>query len=98
MANIRDQIETMCFKPLRGGYVYRASSPWLFGRPEHYFVTQAQKADLRSAFLSCAYSRHPLFSDGLSFQLLCLAAAFVSLTMRFLIIAVRKTRAKEHTG
>lgn len=43
-------------------------------------------------------SRHPLFSDGLSFLHFCLAAEFVSLTVRFLIIAVRKTRAKEHTG
>ena len=72
MANIRDQIETMCFKPLRGGYVYRASSPWLFGRPEHYFVTQAQKADLRSAFLSCATLAIRCF------QTACLSSSFAS--------------------
>ena len=215
MSNIRDQIEAMCFKPLRGGYVYRASSPWLFGRPEHYFVTEAQKAeilallvpshpkrrlvlviaslivwtlataaavwtfgsgqdnptgydllalaglilvpiflamliaahmqrrrlapvlaalpptderitrnDMRRAATSvvsfkravlmgmmCAAmsiveigvlvdrnSRHPLLSDGLSFLHFCLVAAFVALTARFLMIAVRETRAKEHAG
>jgi hypothetical protein len=46
MPTIRDQIEAMCFKRSGDGYVYRASSPWVLGSPDHYFVTEAQKAEI----------------------------------------------------
>jgi hypothetical protein len=32
------------FKPVSGGYVYRAPNNWLFGSGEHFLVTEGQKA------------------------------------------------------
>ena len=32
------------FKPVSGGYVYRAPNTWLFGSAEHFLVTEGQKA------------------------------------------------------
>jgi hypothetical protein len=32
------------FKPVSGGYVYRAPNTWLFGSRRHFLVTEAQKA------------------------------------------------------
>jgi hypothetical protein len=34
------------FKPTEGGYVFRAPNPWVFGQANHYFVTDAQKAQI----------------------------------------------------
>ena len=32
------------FKPVSGGYAYRAPNAWLFGSREHFLVTEGQKA------------------------------------------------------
>src|SRR5262249_24855044 len=37
------------FKPVEGGFLYRAPNPWVFGRYRHYFVNAEQKATLASA-------------------------------------------------
>lgn len=34
------------FKPVPGGFVYRAPKEWLIGRSNHYFVTEAQKNEI----------------------------------------------------
>ena len=34
------------FKPVPGGFVYRAPNAWLIGRGKFYFVTEAQKAEI----------------------------------------------------
>lgn len=34
------------FKPTEGGYVFRAPNPWVLGPANHYFVTDAQKAQI----------------------------------------------------
>src|SRR5262245_15524818 len=44
-----DGMEELTFRPVEGGFVYRAPSPWLFGRYRHYFVNAEQKAVLASA-------------------------------------------------
>lgn len=36
------------FKPVPGGWVYRAPNPWVFGDTPHYFVTDAQKAEIEN--------------------------------------------------
>jgi hypothetical protein len=41
-----DGMQELSFKPVTGGYLYRAPSPWLFGPTQHYVVTEAQKAAL----------------------------------------------------
>ena len=41
-----DGMQELSFKPVTGGYLYRAPSPWLFGRTQHYVVTEEQKAAL----------------------------------------------------
>jgi hypothetical protein len=34
------------FKATSGGYVFQAPSPWMFARPRHYLVDEAQKVQL----------------------------------------------------
>jgi len=38
-----DGMEQLSFKPVAGGFLYRAPSPWLVGRARHYVVSEAQK-------------------------------------------------------
>ena len=40
------------FKPVSGGYVYRAPNTWLFGPREHLFVTEGQKAAILATVTS----------------------------------------------
>ena len=34
------------FKPVEGGYVFQAPSPWIFARPSYYLVSDAKKAEI----------------------------------------------------
>ena len=34
------------FKPVDGGYVFQAPSPWIFARPSYYLVSDAKKAGI----------------------------------------------------
>ena len=34
------------FKPVDGGYVFQAPSPWIFARPSYYLVSDAKKAEI----------------------------------------------------
>ena len=40
------------FKPVSGGYVYRAPNAWLFGSREHFLVTEGQKAAILATVTS----------------------------------------------
>jgi hypothetical protein len=40
------------FKPVAGGYVYRAPNTWLFGSAEHFLVTEEQKAAILATVTS----------------------------------------------
>jgi hypothetical protein len=42
-------MEELTFRPVDGGYLYRAPNRWVFGRYRHYFVNADQKAALASA-------------------------------------------------
>jgi hypothetical protein len=42
-------MEELTFKPVEGGFLYRAPNPWVFGRSRHYFVNAEQKTTLASA-------------------------------------------------
>src|SRR5262249_19282971 len=44
-----DGMEELTFRPVEGGFLYRAPSPWVFGRYRHYFLDAEQKATLASA-------------------------------------------------
>jgi drug/metabolite transporter (DMT)-like permease len=44
-----DGMEELTFRPVEGGFLYRAPNPWVFGRYRHYFVNAEQKAVLASA-------------------------------------------------
>jgi hypothetical protein len=46
MSESRRQIDAMLFKPAPGGFIYRAPNPWIFGRADHYIVSEQQKAKL----------------------------------------------------
>jgi len=46
MSDNRRQIEAMLFKPVPGGFIYRAPNPWILGYANHYLVNEAQKAEL----------------------------------------------------
>jgi hypothetical protein len=34
------------FKPIEGGYVFQAPSPWVFARPSYYLVSAAKKVEI----------------------------------------------------
>ena len=38
-----DLLKAASFRPVADGYIYRAPKPWIFGRPDHYLVTEAQR-------------------------------------------------------
>jgi len=40
------EIESVLFKPVPGGFIYQAPNPWVFGRMRRYIVNDAQKAAL----------------------------------------------------
>lgn len=42
-------LESRGFRPVPGGYVFRVPSPWTFGRPGHYLVTDAQIEEIGEA-------------------------------------------------
>jgi hypothetical protein len=44
------------FKETRGGYLFRAPNPWLFGAGKHYLTDQAQRAEI----LELGRVRHPV--------------------------------------
>src|SRR5579862_5791535 len=46
MSETRNQVEAILFKPVPGGFVYRAPNPWIFGRADHFLVNEQQKAEL----------------------------------------------------
>ncbi len=46
MSESRRQIDAMLFKPAPDGFIYRAPNPWIFGRADHYIVSEQQKAEL----------------------------------------------------
>lgn len=52
------------FKPVSGGYVYRAPNRWLFGSRQHFLVTERQKAAILAAFTSS--TRLVLWTIGIS--------------------------------
>ena len=52
------------FKPVSGGYVYRAPNRWLFGSKEHFLVTERQKAAILAALTSS--TRPVLWITGIS--------------------------------
>ena len=58
------------FKPVSGGYVYRAPNAWLFGTRDHYLANDAQKGEILAAITSSG--RPVLWIMGLSWITLCL--------------------------
>ena len=40
--------KSVMFKPVAGGWVYRAPNPWVFGDAPHYLVNDAQKAQIEA--------------------------------------------------
>jgi hypothetical protein len=42
------------FKPVPGGYVYRAPNAWLFGASKHYLANETQKAEILTLINSTA--------------------------------------------
>jgi hypothetical protein len=52
------------FKPVSGGYVYRAPNTWLFGSAEHFLVTEGQKAAILATVTSTI--RPVLWITGIS--------------------------------
>jgi tetratricopeptide (TPR) repeat protein len=77
MTDARRSIEAALFKPVPGGFVYRAPNPWVFGRADHYLVDEAQKAGI----LALVTPRRPMLVLALCFGgfLLVAGAAVVAL-------------------
>jgi hypothetical protein len=34
------------FRPAASGFIYRAPNPWIYGRPDHYLVTAAERDEI----------------------------------------------------
>ena len=43
--------KSVMFKPVAGGWVYRAPNPWVFGDAPHYLVNDAQKAQIEAVII-----------------------------------------------
>jgi len=48
MGRVSDRTKSVMFKPVSGGWVYRAPNPWVFGDTPHYLVNEAQKAQIEA--------------------------------------------------
>jgi len=48
MSQAANNLNAVLFKPVPGGWVYRAPNPWVFGDTPHYFVNDAQKAQIEA--------------------------------------------------
>ena len=44
-------LKSVTFKPVAGGWVYRAPNPWVFGDAPHYLVNDAQKAQIEAIII-----------------------------------------------
>ena len=51
MDNGSERPKSVMFKPVAGGWVYRAPNPWVFGDAPHYFVNDAQKAQIEAVII-----------------------------------------------
>jgi hypothetical protein len=60
MSESRRQIDAMLFKPVPGGFIYRAPNPWIFGHANHYIVSEQQKSEL----LEMLVAPRPLLRGG----------------------------------
>jgi hypothetical protein len=52
MSENRRQIAATMFRPVPGGFIYRAPNPWVFGRGNHYIVNEQQRAELLAILVS----------------------------------------------
>ena len=41
-------VSSQAFKPVPGGWIYRAPNPWVFGDAPHYLVNDAQKMEIEA--------------------------------------------------
>jgi hypothetical protein len=48
MSDAVNKIKAATFKPVAGGWVYRAPNPWVFGDAPHYLVNDAQKTQIEA--------------------------------------------------
>ena len=51
MDNGSERPKSVMFKPVAGGWVYRAPNPWVFGDAPHYLVNDAQKAQIEAIII-----------------------------------------------
>lgn len=71
MADLRTQIAATLFRAAPGGYVYRESYRWPFGRAPHYLVN----ADQKDALLAVIVPERPMLWHVFLLSMLCLMAA-----------------------
>jgi hypothetical protein len=68
------------FKPLPGGFVFAAPNPWVIGRTNHYFITEAQKDEVSAAAQPPSFIA--VFSTLLAIMILGLGAAMAFIWYR----------------
>jgi hypothetical protein len=78
MSYTRNIVEATRFKAVPGGYVFRMPNPWLFGKPDHYLVSEAQKTEL----LAILTPRRPALRIFLAFVLVALAGSAMVFLLR----------------
>jgi len=76
-------LEAQGFKSVPGGYAFRVSSPWLFGRANHYLATGAQIQEVAEARNTMADVALAAFASAIAVVVVlglpaaCLSAGFL---------------------
>src|SRR6476646_4407840 len=55
-----DVFKAASFRPVAGGYIYRAPNPWIFGRADHYVVTEAQRDAIVGLLVPASPAKTPV--------------------------------------
>jgi hypothetical protein len=70
-------VESINFKQVPGGFVFRAPSTWLFGRANHYLATETQKHEI----VAILAQRRPVLFLTMLWLILCLMVAAACLAV-----------------
>ncbi len=72
------------FKPVPGGYVFRAPTPWIFFGAQHYLVSETQRDEITAILLPTRQGRALAKTIGISLGLVvAITAAIIGITYVF---------------
>lgn len=74
------------FRQVPNGYIYRAPKPWIFGRPDHYLVTEAQRDAIVDILVPTSPAKTPAsrLTKVMGFSLIAVLIALLATSMLLL--------------